>query len=58
MSIDDFKALMDEFDPASLLPELDSIMGWVTTVARIAVLIGPIVLLVMGLAIFFNSLCI
>ena len=55
MSIEDFKTLMDEFDPASLLPELDSIMGWMTAAARIAVLTGPILLLVMGLVYFFLS---
>lgn len=55
MSIDDFKGLMDEFDPASLLPELDTIIGKIAFVARIAVLIGPIVLLVMGLLYLFLS---
>ena len=55
MSIDDFKLLMDEFDPASLLPELDTLIGRVAFVARIAVLIGPVVLLVMGLIYLFLS---
>ena len=49
MSIDDLKSLMDAFDPASLLPELDSIMGWIELAMRVAVMVGPIVLLVMGL---------
>ena len=49
MSIEDFKGLMDEFDPASLLPELDTIMGKIAFIARIAVLIGPVILFVMGL---------
>ena len=55
MSIEDFKGLMDEFDPASLLPELDTIIGKIAFVARIAVLIGPVVLLVMGLLYIFAA---
>ena len=49
MTIDDLKTLMDEFDPASLLPELDTIMGRIEFIMRIAVVVGPILLLVMGL---------
>ena len=55
MSIDDFKGLMDEFDPASLLPELDTIIDKLPLLVRIAVLIGPVMLLVMGLLYFFAS---
>ncbi len=44
------KELMDAFDPASLLPELDTITGWIDLIARIAVMAGPIVVAVMGLA--------
>ena len=55
MSIDDFKTLMDEFDPASLLPELDTIIGKIAFVARIAVMAGPILLLVMGLFYLFAA---
>lgn len=55
MSIDDFKGLMDGFDPASLLPEIDTIIGKIALVARIAVLIGPVVLLLMGLLYLFAS---
>lgn len=55
MTIEDFKGLMDDFDPASLLPELDTIMGKIAIIARIAVLIGPAVLLVMGLVYIFAS---
>ena len=49
MNIDDLKTLMDEFDPAALLPELDTIMGKIELITRIAVLVGPIILLVMGI---------
>lgn len=55
MTIDDFKGLMDGFDPASLLPEVDTIIGKIALVARIAVLIGPVVLLLMGLLYLFAS---
>lgn len=55
MSIEDFKTLMDEFDPASLLPELDTIIGKISFIARIAVMIGPVVLLIMGLLYLFAS---
>lgn len=55
MTIDDLKTLMDGFDPASLLPEIDTIVGKVELAARIAVMIGPIVLLILGLAYIFIS---
>ena len=55
MTIDDFKGLMDGFEPASLLPELEPILGKLALLARVAVLIGPAALLVMGLLYFFAS---
>lgn len=48
-SFEDIKTLMDNFDPATLLPDLSTLAGKVELITRIAVLIGPIVLLVMGL---------
>ena len=50
MTIEDLKTLMDEFDPAVLLPELDTVVGKAELVARIAVLAGPVILLLLGLA--------
>ena len=50
---DTVKAIMDNFDPASLLPDLSSIFGWIELACRVAVLIGPIVLAVMGIAYLF-----
>lgn len=44
------KEMMDSFDPASLLPELSEIFGSLVTLCRWAVMIGPGVLLVLGLA--------
>ena len=49
MNVEDLKGLMDGFEPASLLPELDGILAGFSQVARIAVLVGPIALLVLGL---------
>ena len=43
MSIDNLKSLMDGFDPASLLPQLDTIMGKMEFAMRIAVLAGPVI---------------
>ena len=53
MTIDDLKTLMDEFEPGTLLPELDTVMGKMELIMRIAVIIGPIVLLTLGLAYLF-----
>ena len=53
LDIDSIKELMDAFDPASLLPEMEGIFSLVTTICRIAVLVGPIILLVLGLAYLF-----
>ena len=54
-SFEDIKVLMDNFDPAALLPDLSSMAGLVATLTRTAVIIGPIVLLVMGVLYFFVS---
>ena len=54
-SFADIKVLMDNFDPATLLPDLTSMVGLVEFLTRIAVIIGPIVLLVMGILYFFAS---
>ena len=49
-SFEDIKVLMDNFDPATLLPDLSNLAGVVAFLVRIALLAGPIVLLVLGLA--------
>ncbi len=53
LSIDSLKELMDAFDPAALLPELSAIFDKVELICRIAVMVGPIVLLIMGLVYLF-----
>ena len=55
VDIASIKQMMDGFDPAALLPELGEVFGTMSSVCRIAVLIGPIVLLVMGIAYLFFS---
>ena len=55
LNIESIKSLMDSFDPASLLPDLSEVFGSLATVCRVAVMIGPIVLLVLGLAYLFLS---
>lgn len=50
LDIESIKSLMDGFDPAALLPDLSRIFGSLAVVCRIAVMIGPIVLLALGLA--------
>lgn len=50
LDIASIKEMMDAFDPAALLPDLSEIFGSLSTVCRWAVMIGPIALLVMGLA--------
>jgi len=54
-SFEDIKVLMDNFDPAALLPDLSNLAGIVAFLTRIALLAGPIVLLVLGLAYFLVS---
>ena len=49
MNIEDLKSIMDAFDPASLLPELDGVLNALVDAVRIAVMAGPLVVLAMGL---------
>lgn len=53
LDIESLKEIMDAFDPAALLPQLDTVFGKVELVCRIAVMVGPIVLLLMGLVYLF-----
>lgn len=55
LDIESIKQILDGFDPASLLPDLGSVLGIVATVCRVSVLIGPILLLVLGIAYLFFS---
>ena len=53
MSIENIKSLMDGFDPAALLPEAGAVLEFLTLAARIAVVAGPVLLLLAGLAYLF-----
>ncbi len=55
LDIQSIKDMMDAFDPAALLPDLQEIFGSLAQVCRVAVMIGPIVLLALGLAYLFLS---
>ena len=55
IDIASIKEIMDGFDPAALLPELSDVFGSIATVCRVAVLLGPVILLVLGLAYLFLS---
>ena len=55
LDIESIKEIMDGFDPAALLPELSQVFGSLASICRFAVMIGPIVLLVLGLAYLFLS---
>ncbi len=52
MNIEDIKQIMDGFDPAALLPDLTTVAGKISLICRIAVLLGPILLLGLGLIYF------
>lgn len=49
-SIDSIKEMMDGFDPAALLPRIDSVVDWVKLICRLAVMVGPVVLVLAGLS--------
>ena len=53
LDIDSIKGLLDGFDPAALLPDLSKVFDSLAPLCRIAVLIGPLVLLALGLSYLF-----
>ena len=48
MNIEDLKSIMDAFDPASLLPEMEGVLNALTVAVRLAILAGPVVVLALG----------
>lgn len=50
LDIEAIKSMMDGFDPAVLLPDVSTIVGKVELLCRLAVLIAPIVLMIMGIS--------
>ena len=55
LDIDSIKALMDGFEPAELLPDLSEVFSTLPGICRLCVMIGPVVLLALGLAYLFFS---
>lgn len=55
LDIDAIKSALDGFEPAALLPDISKVFGSIATVCRWAVLIGPVLLLILGLAYLFLS---
>ncbi len=47
------KKAFDNFDLATLFPKLDSVFGRITLICRVCVLVGPILLLILGLCYLF-----
>lgn len=43
-----------EFDVVSFLPKLDSVIGYIELAAKLAVLAGPVLILVLGLIYYFS----
>ena len=50
LDVESIKALLDGFDPGALLPDLSKVFDSLVPICRIAVLIGPVVLLLLGLS--------
>ena len=51
--VEKLKTLVNEFDLANFIPEVDSILGWVETLVRVFVMAAPICILVFGLWFLF-----
>ena len=43
------KSLFEEFDMAAFLPDMTTVVGWVESILRVAVMAGPLLLLGLGL---------
>lgn len=53
LSLDSIKEILDGFEPEALLPEMSSVLDKVQLCCRIAIIIGPVILLLLGLAYLF-----
>lgn len=51
--MDKLAELVTDFEVESLLPELDTVIGRIELATRLAVLIGPLLILVLGLIYYF-----
>ena len=50
LDVESIKAMLDGFDPASLLPDLSKVFDSLVPICRFAVMAGPVVLLLLGLS--------
>ena len=48
------KQLFSDFDFASFLPQLDTVLGWIQLICRLCVMSGPLILLGFGLLYLLN----
>ena len=55
MTIDDLKKVLEGSDLGAVLPDLDAIMDKMALIMRIALIAGPVILLVLGLLYLFAS---
>lgn len=53
IDIEGLKKAFENFDLATLFPKLDTVFGKITLICRICVLVGPILLLILGLCYLF-----
>ena len=49
MDIEALKSLLSDFDLTKFVPQLESVIGWVEMLVRIAVMAGPVLMLGLGL---------
>lgn len=47
--MDAIMSLLQDFDPAAFIPELNTVLGWIELLARLSVMVGPLILLALGL---------
>jgi len=50
LDVESIKAILDGFDPGALLPDLSKVFSSLVPLCRIAVLLGPVVILLLGLS--------
>ena len=53
IDIEGLKKAFENFDLATLFPKLDTVFGRITLICRVCVLVGPILLLILGLCYLF-----
>lgn len=53
--MDKIKSLLEGFSLDNIIPPLDTLLGKVETLVRIAIILGPIIMLVLGLLYWFRG---